>query len=526
MSTPKAINPVKSKIPFTVDTSNHFVQVGVKAELHLTIVPAGFATGSNLKLTFLGQTWQFDFVASPDNSGTQLPSKLIGVDFDIWMAMLITKLNANQFIFPYYVASVYNLNQIWFTAREIGEAYTIRLGEANASVSQEVYVAGLDEIIRVNFGIHAQTIALTADNQEILLGEDRIAGNYVEFQVQNYLALTVKSFLYFPISVASWKKTNTEALKNFFIRYWERAAGYFSPITDTATYKAIGGGLTKLHEQLILQEAIDYTTLMLSGDILIQTNRPFLSTIHYEQPVQFYFVNHYETQETFVASLLIKYTDGSTNIPILTGGNSQVLEPDQQGCFIITPALHELKDIDPTKTIDHLSFKITAHNGIFNSETYVLNIKESIYAKGLLFRNSFDTWESQTFFGISETHHKYSRLFFEALSTKIQTLVSEKKSFIFNSGWLYKEEKDALRDLVRSEEIYLIYRNNLFRVNILSTETPPDIDNIYQHGLTLEMEFTGDDRFFSARVADGYAPGIIIADDNFIISDGTNVIGY
>jgi hypothetical protein len=560
MSTPKAINPVKSKIPFVVDTANHIIQAGKKAELSMDIAAGQFPEGATLTLNFLGIDWTFTFTALPDSSGYQLPANLIGVDYDIYMAILVQAINKNQLFFPYYTAAVVNTNYICFTAKEIGEVYSIYIVSSSVSTFTDITnITGLDEILRVNFGIHAQTIALTLDDQEILLGEDRIAGNYVEFQVQDYLALLVESLLYFPQSSTSWKKTSTDAVKNFFIRYWERAADYFSTITDTATYKAIGGGLTKLHEQLILEDAVAYLDLMKSGDFLMQTNRPLLSNIHYDQPVLFYFVNHFPVTTIFRANLLIKYTDSTTHNAILNDGNSLSLAADQQGCFLISPAIHGLADIDPTKTIAQIDFyislnelseitayiaRVEADGGTVEnidavrdelislgaietkSETFQMIVKDSLFAKGLIFRNSFDTFDSATFFGISQITDKYSRLFFEALSTKIQTQVSEQETLIINSGWMYLEERNALRDLIRSPEIYMVYGNNLFRVNILTNKTIRHLDKEYLFSLKLEVELTGDNKYYSARTADSLAPGILIADDNFIISDGENIIGY
>lgn len=523
---PKALNPVGNKIPFSVTSTNHILQVGVKAELRLTIGSAGFGVGSNLKLDFFGQIWQFNFVALPDDTDTQISAKLILVDFAMWFSLFIKEIKYNRFIYPFYEVSSSNENTIVFMAREFGEAYSISLGEANPSVIQEVTLPGLNEILRTNFGIHAQVIGLTLADEEIILGEDRISGNEVVFDMHNYLALSVKSDLYFPQTNNAWKKSNTNAVKTFFFRYWERASNYTGKIQTSDQYKAIVGGLTKLHEKLILENAISYTDLMTSGDLLIQSNRPLKSQISYHQPLQFYFVNHYNVTKTFVAHLLIHYTDASSSNVVFSDGNSLSLDPDIQGCFLIGASLHDLKSIHPDKTISSLEFKISAEEESLNSETFVLELKEGLFNRNILFKNSYDTWDSACFLGLNEYKDKYTRLFFEALSTKIQTKVSEKESFIFNSGWLYEQERNWLRELVLSKEIYLVDNNNLFRVNILSTEIIRHIDKDYRYSLQLELELTGDNKYYSAKQANGLAPGIVIADDNFIISDGINTIGY
>jgi hypothetical protein len=560
MAAPKTINPAGSKIPFSVVSANHLDQEGRKAELRLTIEPVGFQDGTNLKLDFLGQTWQFDFKDIPDDSDTQLSAKVLAMSFDDWFAILINELNLNRFIFPYYSVIKTGTANIQFNAKEEGETYNIELGEANPVVSLETRVAGLDEIAKMNFGVHAEVIQITTGGQEVVLGQDRLGGNDVEFNFQQYLALIVKSTLYFPQVIDDWKKSSTEAVQKFFIRHWERAANYFSAISETAQYSVIGGGLTKLHEKLILEDAISYVDLMKSGDILIQSNRALLSTIHYKQPLQFYFINHYAEVITFLARLKIVYTDSTNVYPSLNGGNTLKLNPNEQGCFIISPEIHKLDEIHPDKTIDSLEFEIWQDlekvtdfitrveadggtiEGVYElreellslgdlppkkSETFIMQLKESDFERSIIFLNSFDTWETASFLGISELTDNYTRLFFEALSTKIQTKVAEKEIFRLNSGWLNSlAERNSLRDLIRSPEIYLIDGNNLFRANITTNESLRHIDKEYRYSLQIELELTGDNKYYSARQADSMQTGIIIADDNFIISDGFNTIGY
>lgn len=520
---PKALNPVGNPIPFSVVSANHLLQVGRFAELRLTIGANGFANGSNLKLSFLGQIWQFDFVAYPDESGTQLTYKGALIDFALWFGNFIEQFKYNRFIFPYYEVSSANGNTIVFTAREFGDNYTIELGEANSAVIQNVQVEGLDEIARTNFGIHAQVI-LEVGGTEQIIGEDRIAGNDVEFDMHNYLATAVASEMYFPQLAVEWKKVNTNAIKNFFIRYWERAGNYFGQVQDTDIYKAITGGLTKVHEKLTHEDAISYLDLMKSGDFLIQTNRPLISKITYDQPIQFYFLNTFGVQKNFTADLLLKYTDGTTAAAALNGGNTITLQADEQGCFIISPAIHDLKAINAAKTIQSIAFKIMSD--ALSSETFVLELEETLFKRDVLYKNSFGVWETATFRGLSELEDKYSRLYFEALTTKIQTKVSENEKLVLNSGWLSKEERGWKRELIGSPELYVVADNNLFRVNITNNEFGRHIDKQYQYSLRLEIELTGDNQFYSNKTATGLAAGTVIADDNFIIGDDNIVIGW
>ena len=526
MSTPKAINPVGNKIPFSVTTSNHLDQAGRNAELRFTIGAAGFSNGSNLKLDFIGQIWQFDFVDFPDDSGLQLTCKVLALPFADWFAVFIEEVKYNRYIYPYYTISTTNGDTIVFTARKFGEIYTMKIAESNPAATNEVRLPGLDELIKTNFGIIAQTIERTSSGEELILGTDRIAGNDVEFDVKNYLALSVNSKMNFPQSVDNWKIAHTEAVKTFFIRYWERAGNYIGKIQNTNEFKVITGGLTKIQEQLIFEDAINYIDLIKSGDILIQTNRPLLSKIAFDEPVRFYFVNHYTEQKTFTANILIKYTDTTSLSPVLSFGNSIILEPDVQGCFLIGPTLHSFKEINPEKIISTIEFNISADEESLKSETFILELKDSLFPRGLIFQNSFNVWETASFFGTSQLNDTYTRLFFEALSTKILTKVTENEKLQLNSGWLYKQERDWLRDLILSKEVYLINESNLFRVNILNNEFLRHTDNIYLYSLQLEIELTGDNKYYSNKTATGFADGLVIGDDNFIIGDDNIVIGY
>ncbi|MBN2747499.1 MAG: hypothetical protein JXR34_12295 [Bacteroidales bacterium] len=523
MAIPKTLNPVGNTIPFSVVSANHLDQVGRAAELRLTLGPNGFAIGTNLKLDFLGQTWQYNFVDSPDDSGLELTGKATLMAFADWWPIFISQMKFNRYIFPFYSISESNSNTIVFSAREIGEIYTIVLGEANTAITLNVRVPGLDEIAKINFGIHAQLI-LSLGQSEQIIGEDRIAGNEVKFDFHNYLATTVAAEMYFPQIVTEWKKVNSNAIRSFFIRYWERAGNYFGAIQDSAIFKAVTGGVPKVHEKLISEDAITYEELLKSADILIQTNRPLRSKITYDQPIQFYFLNTFTLEKIFTADLLLKYTDASTAAPILNGGNSITLQADEQGCFILSPAIHDLKGINASKTIQFIEFKITCET--LTSETFVLELENPLFSRNIIYKNSFGVWDSATFRGISELDDKYTRLFFEALTTKIQTKVSENETLVLNSGWLYKEERNWLRELIGAPETYYVAANNLFRININNNEFKRHIDKLYQYSLRIEIELTGDNQFYSNKTATGLAAGTVIADDNFIIGDDNIVIGF
>lgn len=529
MSLPKPLNPVGNKIPFSVAATNYILQNGSKATFEIIMDISGFPHGSNFKLAFLSQVWQFDFVDVPDNTGTQLTARPIQMDMQTWFNIFINEVTVHPWIAPYYDVSMFAQNPVYkfyLNAKDFGYKYTVQLAENNWRLSQEIISAGVDQIFRTNFGIQAQLVTIDNLDNATVLGEDWISGIDVEFDFHQYLALAVSSELYFPHNILYWKKKNTKAIIRFFVRYWEKASSFSGVIQASDTYKAILGGLPKLNERLFLNDDVTYLNLVLSSDLLIQTNRPEFSTIHYNQPLQFYFINHFATQKTFEVKLLVSFTDGYQEYASLSNGNTLALNPDEQGCFILTPSLHTLKALQPNKILDYIMFKLSADNGNLNSFGFVMQFKEGLNPIGLYYKNSFDVWDTTTFFGITEIKDNYERVFFKSNISKFQQSVFEQTKYILNSGWITAEERDSLRDLLRSDLIYIVVDNNLLRVNILNAEFTRHIDKEYLKSIQIEIELADENQYYLLKRVFEMEEGVLIGDDEFIISDGDFDIGY
>lgn len=529
MSLPKALNPIGNKIPFSVAAENYILQTGSKAIFEVIVDLGGFPSGSNFKLSYLSQIWQFNFVDVPDNTGTQLTAKPGLMSMETWFPLFINEMKVHPWIAPYYDVSMLvqlSTYKLIITAKNFGYKYTIHIAENNWRLSQEIISAGIDQILRTNFGIQAQLVTIDDLNITSVLGEDWISGINVEFDFHQYLALAVSSELYFPQNVLYWKKKNQKAIARFFIRYWEKSSNFSGPIKASNTYKAIQGGLTKLNEKLFLNDDVTYLNLVLSGDLLIQTNRPEYSTIHYNQPLQFYFINHFAVQKVFQLWLLVGYTDGHRDYAMLSNGNTLSLNPDEQGCFIITPSLHSLKSLQPNKTLDYIMLKLTADDESLTSFGFVMHFKEGINPISLYYKNSFDVWDSTTFFGITEIQDNYERIFFKSTVSKFQQSVFEQTKYILNSGWISADERDSLRDLLRSDTIYIVAGNNLLRVNILNTEFKRHIDKEYLKSLQIEVELSDENQYYLLKRVFEMEEGILIGDAEYIISDGDFDIGY
>lgn len=529
MSLPKPLNPVGNKIPFSVAASDYILQNGSKASFEIVMDSGGFISGTYFKLSFLNQIWQFNFVDVPDNTRTQLTARPFQMLMETWFSNFITEFKLHPWIAPYYEVSMLVQNSIYkfyLNAKDFGPLYSIQLSEPNWRLTQQIIHPGIDQVLKTNFGVQAQLISVDALNNTSILGEDWISGINVEFDFHQYLSLAVSSLLYFPQDALYWKKKNQKAITRFFIRYWEKASNFSGLIKASDTYKAIQGGLPKINEQLFLNDDVSYFGLVLSNDLFIQTNRPEFSTIHYNQPLQFYFINHFATQKTFEAFLLLNFTDGHRQYATLNGGNSLVLNPDEQGCFIITPSLHSLKSIIPSKTLSSLMFKLSTDNGNLSSFGFVMELKNTLNPISLLYKNSFDVWDSTTFFGINSINDDYERIFFKSNLARFQQSVSEKTKYILNSGWLLSDERDSLRDLLLSNLIYIVYETHLLRVNILTTEFIRHIDKEYLKSIQIEVELVDENQYYLFKRVFELEEAVLVSDDNFIISDGYFDIGY
>jgi len=522
-SSPKEINPVGNPIQLRVVTTNHVETSGVFASLSFNVSSA-FNPGTSIELLVMNTVVQLDFVTTPDNSGFQLQGWLSGVPWATWFESFLQGLRENYYIGSFYAVSGNQATTyVNILAFETGDYYNILFNDVPpANIANVSTVVGVDETNKPNFAIYARI--KDAETGEVL-GTDRIAGSDVVFDFHEYLQDFVFSKVYFPEVENSYPAQNTEAVKEFYIEYWEQATGFFTKIFKTENYKAICGGVNRTHEALIDVDAATYIDLFRSHDILFQSARPATSHISLNQPLHFYFINPFTASRFFSLDLVIHYTDSTTldiDMEQYLGVNSWA-----QGCLFVSPGILQLEAVTPGKTIKKLVVKIVSNNSETTDE-FTLIPYRSNFLQTLVFKNSFGAYDHVPFFGYSEFSDKYSREIFTNSQKDISLLeVSESEIIILNSGWITKDERNWIRDLLLSKEVYLIQNNMLQAHVVLSEEILRHKDNEYLYAISVKLQRSLADNYFSNErtPVDASGSGYVIGTDDYIIGTDDYDIG-
>jgi len=519
----RELYPVGNPVKISIQSSNHLEQVGVFASLSF-----GFVTAGNDGQTFtlklgLGVNLEFIFKDNPLEDGYQLQAYQTGMSFFEWFVEMIAGLRSNYYLANYYTITEDVANGIvTIAAKEAGYSFNIDFDAVPAYINNNVAIKGQEEIQKANFSIHARV--LDADNN--VLGYDRIAGNQAVFDFSDYLYSLVESAIYFPEIADQYPLPNSNACKEFYIEYWETAQDYQSAVKKTESALAVCGGVNKTHEALIDRNLKTFLELFKSADLLVQTARPTQSRISLNQPLHFYFINNLEDgSKTFTISIELNYTDGTSSY--FDSGQSIAVDEWQQGVLFLSPGIHNLEDEEPAKQIKNIRAQIEANSGEV-SEVFEFVPYDSAFEQILVCKNSFGTYDYLPFFGITTIQDKYSREIFESSDNEVSLLdSSENENQILNSGWMSKDQRDWMRDLLLSREVYLIKENILESYIITTTEPIRHKDKDYLYSLTIKLQKSMSDRYYSRERNEigETAGGIVIGTGNLVIGTGNIVIG-
>lgn len=518
---PKDINPVGNKIELRLSSSNNIISGGSYATLYFSLSSA-FNPGSTVEFSFLGETMVLNVVASPDDSGTELLGWVSPMTLLDWFNGFVDTLRSNYTLSQFFtITSVYNTLTITFVAKYIGPIYNLTWVTLPSNVLTSDTLSGSDPEYRPNFAITARVI--DADTLEVL-GVERIASNHPIFDFHEYLKDKVFSYIYFPEMVGAFPIVNANAVKNFYFEYFETALDFNTNVQTTETFKAVIGGVNQTHFKLLDNDISTYFDLFSSGEILVQTNRPNISSINLNTPIHFYVLNK-DAACTYSLAALINYTDGSTYL--FNSPQNVLADPYEQVILIGSPKMHDLESINPSKTIAYISYTINTDLPS-SSDPFRFNIVESRYSIILACKNSFGTVDYINFYGNSLFKDIYTRTQFENNLKELTTLDnSELQTLDINSGWISKDVRDWYRDLLLSKQVYIIVDNTLQSFVITSKESIRHKDDESLYSLNLKLSKSEADTYYSKERIDipGDENGFVIGAGTYIIGNSENIIG-
>jgi hypothetical protein len=226
------------------------------------------------------------------------------------------------------------------------------------------------------------------------------------------------------------------------------------------------------------------------------------------------------TSVQYRLAVIVTFTDGSSKLinatPLTVFPAYTVVE------FKVGFDHLNLVNAQPGKTVrswevfllDSNDDNLSEHR-IFINDTRVFENEKVFF-----YRNSFSAYDTFRFTGKVETNLEYDRQtgltvkeerfnFFNAPGKQFSA--RETESFKANSGWVSLQEKNCLRELLLSPEIYEQIGTELFSVVVKSAKITPFLKSgEYLYNLEIEYERSYQNAFFSFHVPGSTANPVVL----------------
>jgi hypothetical protein len=157
-------------------------------------------------------------------------------------------------------------------------------------------------------------------------------------------------------------------------------------------------------------------------------------------------------------------------------------------------------------------------NGTYVASTFRFNLDRRIYpnTRYFMFKNSLGAFESVIFTGeailesaITRTQWNNSELslYEETYRERKQRTDQYVEKMKASTGWITVAEREWLRELLMSEEVYELKNNARYPVIITSDKVEICKDNVYLYALSIEYEYTYMENIYQSVQDESYSDG-------------------
>jgi len=505
-------NPIR----YEVQTDAYISAVGSFSVFALIIGAPDSTPDHSFTLNFAGKSITFTISSSDDGTGTIIPPAAGGDTAEQFAIKIYNVLMTNYELFMNYSIGRVT-NTITLMARMKGVAYKMTLTDNTiTSLTGNSTDNGTDQTYYADFGI----LATIFDNDGIMIGqdfkpvnEDGIARFDISEYLKSKLALDQSLKMTFP-EVSDFTHTWSNFIKPYAIAFAEKKADEVFKLYPDDTKYAIGGGLNR--ETLVYYNKLDidyFSTIgygIVSPDGCISnflTWQPVVKKTGKSVNEKLYFLVPLQGETLKYGQLYVRtsFTDGTDNI-------SAFGDPFELHSFKVIECMTGyahlgLAAMFSTKTVKAWEIYITM-DGILISEVrrYEPDLKFHTNERIFYYKNSFSVFDCIFFTGIRETTNNYERtngvVMIDENDNEINAPIRqfqnmESQTFQISSGWLKKEWKDTLRDMLLSTEIYEVIGDRLVRILDDTKKVSMFRDKVGNYSLDFEYEYANTDEFYS-----------------------------
>jgi hypothetical protein len=497
---PPLVSLSDNPVVFNLATNNLYVNTGVVAICDITITTS-HTHGQSFTLSYLEHDLTFTCSSSPNTSGLQYPTKPAGQSLYEWVEILASYLSQNYILSSDFLITAAS-NVVRFTAKEKGVDYELSISGAPTGTTISTFQTGVDVDPRPNFKLLVQLFKSNATDQ--LLGEELQDPNddlQCWFDEAEYLRSELMSDFTFPEG-ASKLIDHPESVVKYYIRHAEM---YGSPpvvkalVTEDSLY-AICGGIDWVRlSRYNLQSTSWYDRFCYNHMFL--SWQPLTKVVDVDQVEKLYFLNKSETAITL--KLKAKLYWGAVTL-----GWQEVGSLDCNGVGIVECLVgHDnLSDPDPD-SLTKYEIRVEDSAGLVLSETRTFTIDHNVYPykKYLIFQNSLGGWDTVRFLGKTSIEGEYARLISSTINdysftnqegSIVQGRPLESLKMILNTGWISQNNKDYLRELLVSQQVYEISGSMILPVVVTSSNVfmSKDDETLYNMEIEVLYAFTDSHR--------------------------------
>ena len=497
-----SICPVDNPMELIISTDNHLSDPGTKAQLNINFNDIDLIEDHYIILAWGDRAITFWSSLNPDNTGRQIHSATIGQSVSDWVAIL-----ADDFRDNYYLSQDFDISSdsssIRFDAKNIGADFTLTIEDLTLTgTSHNSFVTGQDSVTRDFYGI---IVRLLSDGGDVI-GEDFVtpdSAGAARFDLHDLFCNYLLPEFTWPQPSDVLHRYREFSVRTFSVRYAESFNREVQRLFDLPDdhYAALGGFDYK---QLAALNGVSYSLLdFITSFKAFLTWQPSSKAISLTQKEKLFYLV-FDDIKVIKSFVKLYFTDGTSS----ANQSVETVAVDQFKVFEFFTGYQALgiSDRAGVKTVLKYDFWLEDDSGNRKSQvrTFEIDFRKYPYERIFIFRNSFGAFDVFRATGRKKVLNQYERLVLEKniseISVTQQYQILENVTFQVNIGYVSKNTKNWLRELLLSEEVYEVIGNYKFPINIQNNNVDFFDDQKTIHDLDLEYKYSFKNSKYSDQV--------------------------
>jgi len=502
LETPSDVMQIGNDIPLKLRTDSLFSVTGSQATVTFTFSNIETIAGRTFTFAYGDISLQFFTAAAPDDSGLQIRCASGGQPVDLWMQEFALDLMRNYYINRDFDCVVdTDANTIVLTAKEKGIGYNVTHAFNNVTGVTITDVDGVDPVPRENLELVCIT-ELYNGSFWIKLAEDRIppdASGDVRFLFQDLFHPELMPEYTWPEEREVYYSLRGNHIKRYRLTYGELYDDTVRRLSEASVYRAIIGTFDYKMIAGLNGQQYSFTDFITTYKSFL-TWQPTSKKINRTQPEKLFFLvfNNVASLELHIK---VYFTDGTDS------GDQELVTIAGVSRYDVYELMVGYNQIDFTKinakAVSSYEIWLEDNAGNIQSQTRTYTIDPRSYRNEriFLFRNSFGGYDTLRATGRKKHTNEYERLILEKnlanFTLQEQYQVLEQSVFSINTGWLSFAQRNWLRELLISKEVYEIIGGYKFPIILQDEKSELKDDENYLYSLEINYKYAFKDPAFT-----------------------------